>query len=178
MALDLATGNAATVAAIVNSAEAITNVYPILQTFELAFGYLPASGTLASMVQSALTVPQLSAAVVASQTFANEYNGGTLINPNSPVTASIVDTLYTHALGHAPTQSTLSGWLNAGLTVAEAFQDMATSQSYFQTTQSAIEQYLTAAANGAITVNGATNAGAGVNVVGSVSSVEHSLAHA
>jgi hypothetical protein len=54
---------------------------------------------------------------------------------------------------------------------------MVTSQSYFQTTQSAIEQYLTAAANGAITVNGAANAGVGVNVVGSASSVEHSLAH-
>jgi hypothetical protein len=177
LALDSATGNAATVAAIVDSAEAITNVYPILQTFELAFGYLPQASTLASMVQSALTVPQLSTAIVASQTFGNEYNGGTLINPNSPVTAAIVETLYTHALGHAPTQSTLSGWLSAGLTVAEAFQDMVTSQSYFQTTQSAIEQYLTAAANGAITVNGAANAGVGVNVVGSASSVEHSLAH-
>jgi hypothetical protein len=177
LALDSATGNAATVAAIVDSAEAITNVYPILQTFDLAFGYLPAAGTLASMVQSALTVSQLCAAVVASQTFANVYNGGTLINSNSPVTASIVEALYTHALGHAPTQSTLSGWLNAGLTVAEAFQDMATSQSYFQTTQPAIEQHLIAAANGAISVYGGTMAGEGVNVVGSVSSVEHSLAH-
>jgi hypothetical protein len=130
------------------------------------------------MVQSALSVPQLCAAVVASQTFANAYDGGTLINPNSPVTASIVDALYTHALGHAPTQSTLTGWLNAGLTVAEAFQDMAASQSYFQTTQSAIEHYLTAAANGAVSVYGATNAADGVNVVGSVSAVEHSLAHA
>jgi hypothetical protein len=177
LALDSATGDGATVAAIVDSAEAITNVYPILQMFELAFGYLPQAATLASMVQSALTVPELSSAVAASQTFANVYNGGTLINPNSPVTASIVEALYTQALGHAPTQSTLSGWLNAGLTVAEAFQDMVTSQSYFQTTQSTIEQYLTAAANGAISVNGATNAADAVNVVGSVSSVEHSLSH-
>jgi hypothetical protein len=164
LALDSATGDAATVAAIVDSAEAITNVYPILQSFELAFGYLPQASTLASMVQSALTVPQLCSAIVASQTFANVYDGGTIINPNSPVTASIVEALYTHALGHAPTQSTLSGWLNAGLTVAEAFQDMVTSQSYFQTTHPAIEQYLTAAADS-------------VNVVGSVNSVEQSLAH-
>ena len=56
-------------------------------------------------------------------------------------------------------QSTLSGWLNAGLTVAQAFQDMVTSQSYFQTTQSTIEQYLTAAANDAITVYGASRRG-------------------
>ena len=175
LALDSATGDAATVAAVVDSAEAITNVYPILQSFELAFGYLPQAATLASMVQSALSVPQLCSAIVASQTFANVYDGGTLINPNSPVTASIVEALYTHALGHAPTQSTLSGWLNAGLTVAQAFQDMVTSQSYFQTTQSTIEQYLTAAANGAISVNGASIAGEGANVVGSANSVEHSL---
>ena len=74
-----------------NSAEAITNVYPILQSFELAFGYLPQAATLASMVQSALSVSQLCSAIVASQTFANVYDGGTIINPNSPVTASIVD---------------------------------------------------------------------------------------
>jgi hypothetical protein len=176
LALDSATGDAATIAAVVDSAEAITNVYPILQSFELAFGYLPQASTLASMVQSALSVQQLCSAIVASQTFANIYDGGTIINPNSPVTASIVETLYAHALGHAPTQATLSGWLNAGLTVAEAFQDMTTSQSYFQTTQSTIEQYLTAAANGAITVYGATNAANGVNIVGSVNPVEH--AHA
>jgi hypothetical protein len=178
LALDSATGDAATVAAIVDSAEAITNVYPILQSFELAFGYLPQSATLASMVQSALSVPQLCSAIAASQTFANVYDGGTIIDPNSPVTASIVQALYTHALGHAPTQSTLSGWLNAGLTVAQAFQDMVTSQSYFQTTLSTIEQYLTAAANGAITVYGSTSGGDGVNVVGSLNSVEHSLTHA
>jgi hypothetical protein len=178
LALDSAIGDAATVAAVVDSAEAITNVYPILQSFELAFGYLPQAATLASMVQSALNVPQLCSAIVASQTFANVYDGGTIINPNSPVTASIVETLYTHALGHAPTQATLSGWLNAGLTVAQAFQDMVTSQSYFQTTQSTIEHYLTAAANGAIAVYGATVGGDGVNVVGSLNPVEHSLTHA
>lgn len=179
LALDSATGDAATVAAIVNSAEAITNVYPILQTFELAFGYLPQAPTLASMVQSALTVSDLCSAIVASQTFANVYNSGALINPNSPVTASIVQALYTQALGHAPTQATLSGWLNADLTVAGAFQDMVTSQSYFDTTQSTFEHYLTAAANGATAVyGGASVAGEGVNVVGSVSQIDHSLTHA
>jgi hypothetical protein len=162
LALDTATSNVATVEAIVDSAEAITNIYPILETCELAFGYLPQASTLASMAQSALTVSQLSYAIVGSQTFANMYNGGTLINPNAPVTASIVDALCTHALGHAPTQTTLSSWLNAGLTVAESFQDMVTSQSYFQTMQSAIDGYLTATAiNEAAltTINGALATG-------------------
>ena len=132
LALDSATGDAATVATIVNSAEAITNVYPALQMFDLALGYFPTASTLASMVQSALTLPSLSAAFVASQAFANVYNGGALIDPSSPVTAGVVEALYSQALGHAPTQSTLASWLNAGLSVAEAFQDMVTSQSYFQ----------------------------------------------
>ena len=134
------------IAAIVNSAEAITNVYPILQMFDLAFGHFPSAATLASMVDTELTLPQLAAAVVGSQTFANTYNAGTLINPNSPLTAGIVDALYNQALGHAPTQATLNGWLNSGLTVAQAFLDMVTSQSYFEATQPAIEQYLTTAA--------------------------------
>lgn len=158
LALDAATGDAATVAAIVNSAEAITNVYPVLQMFDLAFGYLPSAATLASMVQSQLTVPQLSEAFVASQTFARVYNGGTPINPNSPVSASIVEAFYTHSLGHAPTQATLDGWLGSGLTVAAAFQDMVTSQAYFQTTQSTIEQYLTIAADNAVNIVGSSSA--------------------
>ena len=162
LALDSATGNAGAIAALVNSLEAVANVYPILQLFNLAFGYFPGAATLASMVDSALTLPELAAAVVASQTFANTYSGGTLIDPNSLVTAGIVETLYTQALGHPPSQATLNDWLSSGLTVAEAFQDMVTSESYFETTQLAIEQYLTAAAinqAGLNTVNGADATG-------------------
>ena len=166
LALDSATGNAGAIAALVNSPEAVANVYPILQMFNLAFGYFPGAATLASMVDSALTLPELAAAVVASQTFANTYSGGTLIDPNSPVTAGIVEALYTQALGHPPSQATLNDWLSSGLTVAEAFQDMVTSESYFETTQLAIEQYLTAAAinqAGLTTVNG-TDATGGLDL--------------
>ena len=157
LAMDSAIGNGGVIAALVNSAEALTNVYPVLQMFDLAFGYFPSTVTLASMVDSALPLPELATAVVASQTFANTFNGGTLIDPNSLVTAGIVEALYTQALGHPPSQATLNGWLNSGLTVAEAFQDMVTSPSYFATTQAAIEGYLTAAAvneAGLTTVNG------------------------
>ena len=109
------------------------------------------------MVSSELTVTQLSEAVVASQTFANVFNGGTLLNPNAPVTAGIVETLYTEALGHAPTQSTLAQWLNSGLSIAQAFDAMVTSQSYLYTTLPSIEQYLTTAASSVIGA-AATNA--------------------
>ena len=161
-ALQAAEGTAVMTAAIVNSAGALSNVYPILQMFELAFGHFPTASTLASMVSSELTVTQLSEAVVASQTFANVFNGGTLLNPNAPVTAGIVETLYTEALGHAPTPSTLAQWLNSGLSIAQAFDAMVTSQSYLYTTLPSIEQYLTTAASsviGAAATNGSNPAG-------------------
>ena len=43
------------IAAIVDLAEAITNVYPILQMFDLAFGHFPSAATLASMVDTELS---------------------------------------------------------------------------------------------------------------------------
>jgi hypothetical protein len=168
LALDSATGDIGVIVSLVSSAEAISNVYPILQMFELAFGHFPSAATLASMVDTGLTVPQLGAAVVASQTFANTYNGGALIDPNAPVTAAIVEALYSEALGHAPTQATLEGWLTSGLTIAQAFEEMVTSQSYFETTQSSIEQYLTAAAinqAGLTTINFGNNTGSGSETV-------------
>ena len=163
LALDAMTFDVGVIVSLVSSAEAISNVYPILQMFELAFGYFPSAATLASMVDTGLTVPQLAAAIVASQAFANTYNGGALIDPNAPVTAAIVEALYSEALGHAPTTATLEGWLTSGLTIAQAFEEMVTSQSYFETTQSSIEQYLTAAAinqAGLTTINGSQATGA------------------
>ena len=156
LAIGSTLGSTGMVAAIADSAEAITNVYPILQMFDLAFGRFPSAATLASMVDTGLTLPQLAAAIVGSQTFANTYNAGTLIDPNSSVTAEIVEALYNQALGHAPSQATLNGWLNSGLTVAQAFLEMVTSQSYFETAQPAIEQYLTTAAinNAGYPING------------------------
>ena len=88
--------------------------------------------------------------IVGSQNFANVFNSGTLIDPNSTVTSAIVIELYNQGLGHPPTQSTLNGWLGTSWTMAQAFQEMATSQTYIQNTQAVIQQYLTAAADNAL----------------------------
>ena len=88
------------------------------------------------------------------------------------MTASVVDTLYTQALGHAPTQATLNSWLNSGLSTAEAFQEMVTSQSYFQTTQAGIQQYLSAAADNAISTYASDVA---ANVIGSSNAMSEIL---
>ena len=46
IAQDASIGNAAVIADIVSLPEAQTNVYPVLQAFQLAFGHFPTAGTL------------------------------------------------------------------------------------------------------------------------------------
>ena len=71
LALDSATGDVGVIAALVDSAEAISNVYPILQMFELGFRTFSQSRPpWLRWWRQDLTVPQLAAAIVASQTFA------------------------------------------------------------------------------------------------------------
>ena len=98
------------------------------------------------------------------------------MDPDSAVTASVVETLYTQALGHAPTQATLNSWLNSGLSTAEAFQEMVTSQSYFQTTQAGIQQYLTTAADGAVTADANDVSVGAANIIGSMNTTPELLA--
>lgn len=95
--------------------------------FDVALGHAPTQATLASMVSSQLTEPQLASAFVSSQAFANVNNGGVLLNSNSLVTPEIVDALFIEGLGHPPTVSTLDSF--NGLTVAQAFLAFVTSQT-------------------------------------------------
>jgi hypothetical protein len=101
---------------------------PIVQMFELATGpdwHLPTLATLSSIASSDLTQSQLATAFVASQTFANNYNGGTLVNPDAPVSADLVDALFINSLGHAPSVATAEGFM--GLTNGQEFLEFATS---------------------------------------------------
>jgi hypothetical protein len=91
----------------------------------------PTGQTLASMVSSGLTQAQLAAAIVASSTFADFYNGGVAVNPNAPVTSSLVDSMFIFGLGHAPSAATEHGF--AGLTNAQAFLAFNTSDTVTQT---------------------------------------------
>ena len=112
---------------IVSLPEVQTQVLPIVQMFDVALGHAPTQATLASMVSSQLTEPQLASAFVSSQAFANVNNGGVLLNSNSLVTPEIVDALFIEGLGHPPTVSTLDSF--NGLTVAQAFLAFVTSQT-------------------------------------------------
>ena len=87
-----------------------SHVVPVAQMFDVALGYFPTQATLASLVQSNLTAPELANSIVSSQTFANVNNGGVLLNPNAPISNGLLDALFTNTLGHAPSAATLAGF--------------------------------------------------------------------
>jgi hypothetical protein len=153
---------------IVTLPEVQTEVAPIVQMFEVAFGRAPAPATLASMVSSELTEPQLAAAFVSSQAFANVYNGGVPLNPNSPITAGVVDSLFIRVLDHPPTAATLEGF--SGLTTAEAFQAFVTSQAATTALCNNVDTYLTQAVELAVGVLSQLDA---VQIVGQASELTH-----
>jgi hypothetical protein len=103
---------------------------PIVQMFELVTGpdwHDPTLATLSSIASSDLTQSQIATAFVASQTFANNYNGGTLVNPDAPVSVDLVDALFISGLVHAPSVATAEGFM--GLTNEQAFLAFATSST-------------------------------------------------
>ena len=194
--LDQSQGDSAVVTAVVQNALGIlnpdltpavlnfdaTNPYggltspdlvPTLEMFQLALGYFPQStSNLNSIVNSGLTLTQLSDAFVNSQAFANVFNGGVILDPDQqlvagPFTTQLIDTLFQRELGHLPTASTLQGFF--GYTISQAFLAFAESQTYYNTELAAMTQYLTDLAQ-----NAATNSSE--SIVGSI--VSTSAAHA
>jgi hypothetical protein len=121
--------------------EVQAGVAPIVQMFEATLGHAPDQTTLAAMVSSQLNEPQLATAFVSSQTFANVYNGGLLLDPNSSVTSDVVEALFIRGLGHPPTATTLSGF--AGMSVAQAFFAFVTSDAISNTFASQVSAYTT-----------------------------------
>jgi hypothetical protein len=109
-------GTAGLIAAIVDSSEAQHNVYPIAQIIELATGNMPTTAQLAGWVpfvesngllqgqsQTNPLLDQMAEAFVASTQFGNAYNGGTAVDPNATITASIISAIIQAATGVAAT---------------------------------------------------------------------------
>jgi hypothetical protein len=93
----------AAVAAMIALPDVQAKMVPILQMFDLATGHTPTDSTLEGLVTSGLTQPEFADAFVSSSTFADAYNGGVAVNPNAPVTSSLVDAMFLIGLGHTPT---------------------------------------------------------------------------
>jgi hypothetical protein len=155
---------------IVALPEVQTEVAPIVQMFEAAFGRGPTPPTLASMVSSQLTEPQLAAAFVSSQAFANVYNGGILLNPNSSTPPGIIDSLFIRVLDHPPTTATLEGF--SGLTIAHAFLAFVTSQAATAALCNNVDTYLTQTVELAV---GVLSQPETVQIVGQASQLTHGV---
>ncbi len=140
--------------------EVQSQVVPVMQMFDLATGHMPIGQTLASMVSADLTQPQLANELVSSSTFANFYNGGIAVDPNAPVTSSLVDAMFLVGLGHTPTAATEHGF--AGLTNEQAFLAVASSAAMTETQTVGIAAHLTGAIE---LVTGYPVGGSGPNTV-------------
>jgi hypothetical protein len=134
--------------AIFQEPEVQNQVVPIVQMFEATLGYSPTQSTLASMVGSNLTEQQIATAFVQSQTFANVYNGGAPVDPNSAVTPAIVGNLFEHGLGHLPTAATVAGF--DGMTVEQAFVAFTTSQTVTDAVGASVESNIVGIIEGAL----------------------------
>jgi hypothetical protein len=71
------------------------------------------------------TLDSIAVAFVASTMFANTYNGGTPVDPNSTITSAIASELIHNALGHNPTANQVSAWVDTSLPVVNVFKAFA-----------------------------------------------------
>ncbi len=173
-------GNVGALAVIVDSPEAQQNVYPVVQIIELATGKVPtaaqlsgwvhcveSAGLLQSQSQTNPLLDQMAEAFVASTQFGDTYNGGTAVDPNAPITASVVSAIIKAATGVAATQAQVNTWVNTGLSIDQVFVDFSLGDQYTAAMQSTVQDFLTAAAiNGAglSTVDGVYAPGAALTL--------------
>jgi hypothetical protein len=134
------TADAPSVSAIGQPAQS-TLAAVVVQMFETGLGHNPTATTLTSMSASGLTEPQLAAAFVSSQAFADVNNDGVLVDPGAPASVTVIDNLFQHKLGHPPTKATLAGF--NGLTNEQAFLAIVTSDSSDAWQSSVFDTYLT-----------------------------------
>ena len=198
IAQDASIGNAAVIADIVSLPEAQTNVYPVLQAFQLAFGHFPTAGTLDSIVSTGLTETQFSNAFVSDQTFANLYlpagsnvvEQGGLYYEGGIQNAVVQGGITYQPLSDLPIvaggvgESVIKGYYETGLghlptpttlagfdglTIGQAFLAFIQSQADLASLRSSIVSYLTTAADNASGIQ---------SIVGSADVNHGAVAHA
>jgi hypothetical protein len=76
------------------------------------------------------TLESTAAAFVASTMFANQYNGGTPVDPNAPITSGLAAEIIQNALGTTPSDPQVSAWVDTGLSVVGVFEAFASGDQY------------------------------------------------
>ena len=110
----------------------------ISQLIELATGDVPTTAQLAAWgnyYESGGSMESIAAAFVASTAFAEAYNNGSPVDPNSPINSVLADEIITHALGSASTAQ-VDAWAASGLTVSQVFLSFALGDQFTAATAS------------------------------------------
>ena len=94
----------------------------------LATGQVPTGAQLAgwdAYEQNGGSIDSIAASFVASTMFANKYNGGVLVDPNSTITSPLAAEIINNALGTTPTVNQVNSWVNTSLPVLDVFKTFA-----------------------------------------------------
>jgi hypothetical protein len=99
-----------------------TSTSPTISQLSGWEAYEASGGSLAS----------IAAAFVGSTAFANTFNGGTPVDPNSPITSTVANGIIEHALG-AATATQVNAWASTGLSLSQVFQSFALGDQFAAT---------------------------------------------
>jgi hypothetical protein len=94
----------------------------------LATGQVPTGPQLVgwdSYERNGGAIDSIAAAFVASTMFANKYNGGVSVDPNSTITSTIANEIIQNALGHTPIANQVSAWVDSSLPVVQVLKAFA-----------------------------------------------------
>jgi hypothetical protein len=122
-----------TVSTLIDASVSISLVQPINQIIELATGQAPTATQLAgweAYEQAGGSLASIASSFVASTMFANNYNHGTPVNPDAPITTTIATQIIENALGEVPTAAHVAAWVDTGLPTAEVFQGFAVGDQF------------------------------------------------
>ena len=72
----------------------------------------------------------IASAFVASTMFADQYNGGTPVDPNAPITSGLAEEIIHNALGTTPSGTQVNAWVDTGLSVVGVFDAFAFGDQY------------------------------------------------
>ncbi len=141
-----------TVASIVGSAEAVQFVDPIVRIYQAAFGRVPDKAGLSFNVNllHSETIQDVASVFVASSEFTQRYG-------SNAVSDGLVQALYENVLGREGSSSEVSFWSHGGGSAAQIIAGFAQSSEFQQLSQTAVNNFLTSAAQGQQSYTGSLN---------------------
>jgi hypothetical protein len=162
LSMEPSVGDSTLISCIITSQQAEDEVNSVIQVIKLATGQMPTGAQMAGWVtyeQGGGPLDTIATAFADSTMFEQTYGGGLSVDPNSLVTAPIMQAIIANALGAAATTPQIAAWVDTGLSVAQVFVEFALGDQFSAHSLTANEQYLTAAIDNAVEANGGAGNG-------------------